>query len=208
MDTLVLIHRDDDLVCVDKPSGMLSVPGKGPLGGDCVVNRLAAKFGWAREVHRLDMDTSGLMVVALNAESHRALSRQFRDRTVGKRYEAVVHGRVEGERGEIDLPLRADIENRPRQIVDHEHGKASLTRYEVLHRDDQTTRIALAPETGRSHQLRVHLASVGHAILGDDLYAPTEVCAMSARLLLHATSLCVDHPASGKRLVLVSPCPF
>lgn len=187
---------------------MLSVPGKGPQGSDCVVNRLIAMFGWAREVHRLDMDTSGLMVVALNPESHRALCRQFRERTVSKRYEAIAHGRIEGERGEIDLPIRADIEHRPRQIVDREHGKPSLTRYEVLDRTEATTRVQLAPQTGRSHQLRVHLASAGHAILGDDLYAPAEVCAMSSRLLLHATSLCIDHPASGTRLVLVSPCPF
>lgn len=209
MKLLNILYSDADLACVDKPSGLLSVQGKGEAGLDCVINRLIERFGWAREAHRLDMDTSGLMVVALTPESHSDLCRQFRDRTVTKQYEAIVLDHPQLDEGEIDLPLRADIANRPRQIVDHEFGKPSLTRYRVMARyENGTARLELAPATGRSHQLRVHLASVGHPILGDDLYASADALAMSKRLLLHATRLGIAHPVTGQRLEYVSACPF
>ena len=203
-----ILYSDRELAFVDKPSGLLSVPGKGEAKRDSVVARLADRFGWAREAHRLDMDTSGLMVVALSPDSHRDLCRQFRDRTVIKQYEAVVWGVLRDNAGEIQLPLRADIANRPRQVVDHVAGKAALSRYEVIERFDDRTRVRLTPTTGRSHQLRVHLASVGHPVLGDDLYATTEALAMSSRLLLHATRLGVAHPLTGARLEFASSCPF
>jgi tRNA pseudouridine32 synthase/23S rRNA pseudouridine746 synthase len=209
MDHRLIIYSDADLACVDKPSGLLSVPGRGEAGRDCVITRVAAELGWAREAHRLDMDTSGLMIVALNAESHRDLCRQFRDRAVSKQYEAVVLGHPEPDEGEIHLPLRGDIDDRPRQVVDHELGKEASTRFVVIERmSDGTARLGLTPATGRSHQLRVHLASVGHPILGDDLYASAEALAMSERLLLHATALGVVHPRSGERVEFVSACPF
>lgn len=209
MDDLAVIFADRRLACVVKPAGLLSVPGRGESKRDCVVTRLIERFGWAREAHRLDMDTSGLMIAALDPESHRRLCRLFRLRRVEKEYEAVVSGHPAEDRGEIDLPMRADISRRPRQIIDHQEGRHALTRYEVLERGaDGCARLRLAPLTGRSHQLRLHLASVGHPILGDDLYAPPEVLAMASRLLLHATRLALDHPATGERLEFISPCPF
>lgn len=204
-----ILFADAHLACVDKPSGLLSVPGRGEAKRDCVVARLAERFGWAREAHRLDFDTSGLMIVALDPAAHRDLCRQFRDRTVEKRYEAVVFGHPAVDCGVIDLPLRADIDRRPRQIVDHVRGRRAVTRFDVIdRRRDGCARLALVPETGRSHQLRVHLASVEHPILGDDLYAPPEIGALAPRLLLHATRLAFDHPARGERLALESCCPF
>lgn len=203
-----ILYSDRELALVDKPSGLLSVPGKGEAKRDSVVARLAEQFGWAREAHRLDMDTSGLMVVALEADSHRDLCRQFRERTITKQYEAVVWGVLVTDSGEIQLPLRADIANRPHQVVDYVAGKAALTRYDVIERLEDRTRVRLRPTTGRSHQLRVHLAMVGHPILGDDLYATPEALAMSDRLLLHSTHLGFDHPVSRARLEFASPCPF
>ena len=204
-----VLFADSHIACVDKPSGLRSVPGKGDAGFDCVVSRLIDLYGWAREAHRLDMDTSGVMVAALNPEAHRDLCRQFRDRSVEKRYEAIVFAHPADDHGEIDLPMRADIVHRPRQVIDREQGKAAVTRWRVLERMARgTARVAMTPLTGRSHQLRVHLASVGHPILGDDLYAPADVLAMASRLLLHATRLAIDHPQSGKRLEFASPCPF
>lgn len=204
-----ILFADAHLACVDKPSGLLSVPGRGEAKRDCVVARLAERFGWAREAHRLDLDTSGLMIVALDPAAHRDLCRQFRDRTIEKRYEAVVFGHPAVDSGVIDLPMRADIDRRPRQIVDHVRGRRAVTRFEVIERRrDGCARLALVPETGRSHQLRVHLASVEHPILGDDLYAPPEISALAPRLLLHATRLAFDHPAGGERLALESCCPF
>lgn len=209
MDELALVFADAHLACVDKPAGLLSVPGRGEAKRDCVVARLIARFGWAREAHRLDMDTSGLMIAALSPDVHRELCRLFRLRRVEKEYEAVVSGRPAGDCGEISLPMRADISRRPRQVIDIEAGKAAVTRWEVIEcRADGCARLRLTPLTGRSHQLRLHLASVGHPILGDDLYAPPGVLAMAPRLLLHATSLALVHPMTGERIEFVSPCPF
>jgi len=206
----------DELVTLRAPPG-LSVPGRGEAKRDCVVRRVAARFGWAREAHRLDRDTSGVMAVALDPETHRALSRQFHDRRPAKAYCAIVAGLVAADAGRVDLPLRADIENRPRQIVDHVHGKPAETHYLVLDRvrDDAAggaagrTRLALRPVTGRSHQLRVHLAALGHPVLGDDLYADPETRRASPRLLLHATALEIDDPTDPERRLRVEArCPF
>ncbi len=206
-----VIYKDDHLIVLDKPAGLLSVPGIGPDKQDCLARRVEARFAGARIVHRLDRETSGVIVMAMDAESHRDLSRQFEQRLVEKCYIAVVAGVVGADDGEIDLPLRKDLNPPrpgPRHIVDHVHGRPALTRYRVLRRDADRTRMELLPRTGRSHQLRVHLDAVGHPILGDDLYAPPEVVAMADRLLLHAQAMSIMHPATGERIDFESPCPF
>ncbi|MBU1222689.1 MAG: RluA family pseudouridine synthase [Gammaproteobacteria bacterium] len=214
------LYADDTLLVFDKPSGLLAVPGRGPDKQDCLAARVQARYPDALVVHRLDMATSGLMVMARGAAVQRALSRAFAAREVGKRYIAVVAGRLDAPPqdwgvpenwGIIDLPIIVDWPNRPLRIVDHTRGKPSLTRWRVLGNDDETgasTRIELEPVTGRSHQLRVHLRELGHPILGDMLYAPPEVQALSGRLLLHAWSLGFVHPLSGQRLAFECPAPF
>lgn len=208
MSELVFLREDPELVWVDKPAGLLSVRGLGPENQDCVVARVADRFDWVREVHRLDQATSGILVLALNPQAHRELCRQFRERETEKEYEAVVDGSVGADSGIIDLPIRLDVDNRPRQIVDHEQGKQAETHFEVLDRDQETTRLRLVPVTGRSHQLRLHLASIGHPILGDDLYADEQVRMLADRLLLHATRLTVHHPSTGECITVESACPF
>jgi tRNA pseudouridine32 synthase/23S rRNA pseudouridine746 synthase len=191
-----------------KPAGLLSVPGR--TVADCHWARLQATFDDLRIVHRLDMATSGLIVYARGAEPQRRLSRAFAERTVSKAYVAVVDGLVASDVGEVDLPLQADWPNRPLQKVDRAHGRPALTRYRVLLRDpgERTTRLALEPVTGRSHQLRVHLAALGHPILGDALYATAAVGARSGRLLLHAAALAFAHPESGAAMAFHAPAPF
>jgi tRNA pseudouridine32 synthase/23S rRNA pseudouridine746 synthase len=205
-----VLHVDDHLLVVAKPAGLLAVPGRGEAGQRCLASVVAAQFADALVVHRLDMATSGLMVFARGAAAQRALSMAFAARQVGKRYVAVVEGRVDGDAGEIDAPLAADWPNRPRQVIDAGRGKPSLTRWRLLARDpaSQHTRLELEPVTGRSHQLRVHLASIGHAIVGDTLYAPPAVAAASSRLLLHACRLAFRHPVTGVALCFDSAPPF
>ena len=204
------VHVDAHCIIAVKPSGLLSVPGRGEHGQDCLAARVQAEFGDALVVHRLDMSTSGLMLFARGAAAQRALSAAFAARAVHKRYVAIVHGRVGDERGEIDLPLLADWPNRPKQKVDRDTGKPSLTRWRVLAFDTarHATRLELEPVTGRAHQLRVHLVAIGHPILGDALYAPPEVLVQADRLLLHASSLRFAHPATGESIVLESAAPF
>lgn len=208
-------HRGLDIVCrsesflvLDKPSGLLSVPGRGEDKQDCLATRVQAEFPDALVVHRLDMETSGLLVMARGEESHRLLSRHFRERQVDKRYVAVVAGRMQATQGEVDLPLITDWPNRPRQKVDFDLGKPSLTRFRVLQHDPKadTTRVELEPVTGRSHQLRVHMASLGHPILGDPLYGHPG--ARSQRLLLHATRLAFPHPLTGEPMAFASAPDF
>lgn len=205
-----LIHLDDALLAVDKPADLLAVPGRGPANADCVASRVQAHYPEALIVHRLDMATSGLLLMARGAAMQRALSIAFAERRVDKQYIAEVHGLLADEAGEIDLPLIADWPNRPRQKVDHAIGKPSLTRWQVLARDvrGNRTRVALQPVTGRSHQLRVHLIAIGHPIVGDSLYAPDPVAGAAPRLLLHASRLSLTHPATGMPLLLHSPAPF
>jgi len=206
---LVIVHADDALVAVDKPAGLLSVPGRGADKADCAVSRIQAQFPEAQTVHRLDMATSGLLLFARGATMQRAISVMFESREVHKHYEAVVHGLVEQDLGEIDLPLLADWPQRPRQKVDRLQGKPSLTRYRVLHRDTaaRATRLALQPLTGRTHQLRVHLLAIGHPIVGDALYAPAEMPTVT-RLMLHATRLELRHPLTSQALALTSRPAF
>jgi tRNA pseudouridine32 synthase/23S rRNA pseudouridine746 synthase len=203
-----ILYQDDELVVVNKPSMLLSVPGRGEDKQDCVVSRLAGVFPWIREVHRLDWETSGLMLLARDTETHRALSRQFAERQVEKTYLAVVQGCLAEAAGEIALPLRCDWPNRPRQMVDHEQGKSALTYWERLSCEVDRSRVLLRPVTGRSHQLRVHMMSIGHPILGDRLYAGEQGQAMAERLLLHASHLAFTHPRTGQRLCLDSAPEF
>ncbi|GAB4569473.1 MAG: bifunctional tRNA pseudouridine(32) synthase/23S rRNA pseudouridine(746) synthase RluA [Rhizobacter sp.] len=203
-----LIYLDDTLIVVEKPAGLPSVPGRAEGLQDCMASRVQALADDALVVHRLDMATSGLLVFARGKAAQRQLSQAFAQREVGKTYVAVVAGQVAQDSGEIDLPLITDWPNRPRQKVDFDTGKPSLTRYRVLSRSQHDTRVALEPLTGRSHQLRVHLLALGHPIVGDALYAPPEVLARSTRLLLHAQSLSLAHPASGATLQFDSLAPF
>ena len=187
-------HLDAHLVVALKPAGLPSVPGRAPGLQDCLWQRVRAEVEDALVVHRLDMATSGLLLFARGAAMQRALSGLFAQRQVEKGYEAVVGGLLEADTGTIDLPLAADWSNRPRQRVDHARGKPSSTRWSVLARDAArgTTRLALEPLTGRTHQLRVHLAALGHPLLGDTLYAPAPIAAAAPRLLLHATRLAFE----------------
>jgi tRNA pseudouridine32 synthase/23S rRNA pseudouridine746 synthase len=203
-----ILHADGTLVVIDKPSGLLAVPGRGEDKRDSASARVQARFPDARVVHRLDMATSGLMVFGCGAAAHRSLSMAFERRDVDKRYEAVVAGCMEPCEGEIDLPITVDWPNRPLQHVDAVLGRPSLTRWRVLQRHGDRTRVLLAPVTGRSHQLRVHLAAMGHPILGDTLYAPYAVKAMAPRLLLHACRLTLPHPARGETVTFDSAPPF
>jgi tRNA pseudouridine32 synthase/23S rRNA pseudouridine746 synthase len=210
-DSFTLLYADDALLVLDKPSGLLAVPGRGADKQDCLSARVQAAYPDALIVHRLDMATSGLMLMARGTTAQRELSHAFATRKMQKRYVAVVAGRTpapDQDWGRIELPLAADWPNRPRQMVDNRRGKPSLTLWRVLGSAASTTRLELAPVTGRSHQLRVHLRELGHPILGDTLYAPPEVQALAPRLLLHAWSLRLAHPVSGKALALESKPPF
>lgn len=205
-----LIHADSALLVVAKPSGLLSVPGRGPDKQDCLITRVQVDYPAALIVHRLDFDTSGLLVMALGKTMHRALSILFQERQVDKRYLAVVAGELAQASGEVCLPLIVDWPNRPRHIVDVKNGKPSLTRYRVLSHDaaKRCTRVELTPETGRTHQLRVHMQALGHPILGDSLYADAAGQSQADRLLLHAEYLAFTHPESGQRLAFDCPAPF
>lgn len=205
-----LLFEDDALIVVDKPAGLLAVPGRGADKQDCMATRVQARFVDACVVHRLDMATSGLLLFARGADNQRHLSRAFESRQIEKHYVAVVEGRMPAASGRIELALAADWPRRPLQKVDPAHGKAARTDWRVLDFDatQGITRLALQPATGRTHQLRVHLAAIGHPILGDALYAPPGVRARANRLLLHACGLTLAHPVTGARLSLQCDAPF
>ena len=205
---LVYVHKDERWLILDKPSGLLTVPGKAENHKDCLEARVQKEHPEARIVHRLDMDTSGLIIMARTPEAHRHVGLQFERRYVDKSYIADVWGHVAQDEGEIDLPLICDWPNRPRQMVDHENGKSALTRWNVLERGENSTRVRLFPKTGRSHQLRVHMLSLGHPILGDNLYAHADALNASDRLRLHAEMLELHHPIGGARIKFESECPF
>lgn len=211
--TIELVYADEHLLVLDKPSGLLAVPGRGADKQDCLSARVQARYPDALIVHRLDMATSGLMVMARGPAAQRALCKAFAARAVNKRYIAVVAGRLEAppeEWGIIELPIIADWPNRPLRMVDHQIGKPSVTRWRVLRRDEpgSNTRVELEPITGRSHQLRLHLRELGYPILGDTLYAPPAIQLMAGRLLLHAGSLRFVHPVTGEELAFECPAPF
>ncbi|MBA4380961.1 MAG: RNA pseudouridine synthase [Sideroxydans sp.] len=222
-----ILFQDAHLLIVHKPAGLLSVPGRGEDKQDCLSARIQQVFPDALVVHRLDMATSGLMVFARSEAMQRELSRMFREREVTKRYVALVAGVLENEVGEIDLPLIVDWPNRPRSKVDHELGKPSLTRYRLLgveslssrakigasfdtalptqdERNLAVSRVELEPITGRTHQLRLHLASIGHPIIGDTLYGGRS----AERLMLHATRLAFNHPINAMPLYFESDAPY
>lgn len=205
-DPLHIIHEDEDLLVVDKPAGLLSVPGRDLP--DSLQTRLKESHPESLLVHRLDMATSGVMVFAKNKAAQRHLGLQFERRHTTKSYIARVAGQVAGESGRINLPLIADWPNRPRQMVSWEHGKPSITDWEVLEREDNATRLALHPITGRSHQLRVHCWAMGHPILGDRIYAMDDVFEAAPRLQLHAWKLGLRHPADGTPVQFESRCSF
>lgn len=200
-----LIFGDDYLLVANKPPGLLSVPGRGPEKTDCLEARLAAQFGWVRAAHRLDMDTSGLMLFGRTAGAHRALSDLFSTRAVEKTYSAMVWGWPLASSGTIDLPLAADWPNRPRQKIDIGSGKPARTDWQTAGSGAHGAYLTVKPRTGRSHQLRVHLAHIGHPILGDPFYAHDHAKAAAPRLMLHAARLAFRHPVTGVPLILQAP---
>lgn len=209
MNSLIdVIYQDDDIIVLNKPAELLSVPGRLPEHQDSLQLRVVQAWSSARVVHRLDMATSGIMLMALNRPAQVHISRQFEERKTQKSYIAHVAGQLDKAEGEVDLPLICDWPNRPKQKVDYEQGKPSLTQYRCLQQFEAFARVELTPVTGRSHQLRVHMMSIGHPILGDRFYAHEQALAMSPRLLLHATWLQITHPSQNTPIEFHSPSPF
>lgn len=193
---LDVVYKDDDILVLNKPSGLLSVPGRKDEHKDSLQSRAQEQFPTATTVHRLDMETSGLIVMALNKPAHANLGKQFENREVQKQYVARVYGHLKDNAGSVDLPLICDWPNRPKQIVNHENGKKALTHWKVISQETKTSLLALKPITGRSHQLRVHMMSIGHPIVGDQLYAKGNALRFSDRMQLHSTSIAFKHPVS------------
>ena len=206
--TYQVVYRDDRLLVLDKPSGLLAVPGRGPELQDCLSARVQAEWPQALVVHRLDRDTSGLIVMALDADAQRHVSRQFADRTVEKRYLAIVFGTLPADEGTIDLPMRKDFDHPPRHCIDPVSGRPAETHWRIVERLGDRSRLEVRPVTGRSHQIRLHLATIGHPILGDNLYAHAEARAMAMRLMLHAEELSLAHPDDNRRMRWTAACPF
>jgi len=205
---LHIVYRDEHFIVLNKGSGLLTVPGRLPEHKDCLQNRVARVLPSATIVHRLDMATSGIIIMALNKPTHVAISQQFEKRKTQKKYIARVYGHVEQEQGSVDQPLICDWPNRPKQKIDKENGKPSLTHYNVLSYGENSTLVELTPITGRSHQLRVHMLSLGHPILGDRLYAHDDALAMKPRLNLHAKMLSIYHPITNELMTFEADCPF
>lgn len=204
-----ILHEDAAFLVVDKPTLLLSVPGRADDNKDCLITRLQQNgYPEALIVHRLDWETSGIILLACNPDAHRELSRQFHDRETEKAYTALCWGQPEQESGSIDLPLRYDPPTKPRHVVCHEHGRNALTYWRVLERFEDGCRVELTPITGRSHQLRVHMLSLGHPLLGDRLYAHEQALAAHERLCLHASMLAFGHPVTGERMRFECPAPF
>tara|TARA_R110000850_G_scaffold15957_19_gene49672 strand:- start:335 stop:1015 length:681 start_codon:yes stop_codon:yes gene_type:complete len=205
-----IVREEEGFVLLAKPAGLLSVPGRNRANYDCVLGRIQLEYPHASMVHRLDFDTSGIMVVARHKRAHAAISRQFEQRTTRKMYIAIVSGQLSAPHGEIAMAIAPDKERRPRYKVCEKNGKPSLTRYRVVSYDaaTDTSRLVLMPVTGRSHQLRVHLSAIGHPILGCQFYAPEVIQNAAPRLLLHAQELEFASPDDGARVVGRSPCPF
>ena len=208
MTELDIIHQDQHILIVNKPDGLLSVPGKGLQHKDCLQKRLQDRFANILTIHRLDMATSGIMVFALTPYAQRHIGLQFEHRRIKKHYIALVSGCPKDETGEIDLPLICDWPNRPKQKVDYENGKQAITNWEVIEYFQEYSRIKLMPKTGRSHQLRVHMQAIGHPILGDAFYAEDNAYNAANRLMLHAESLDFHHPDGGDRVCFNCPAPF
>lgn len=205
-DPLDILHEDHEILIVNKPAGLLSVPGRGEHLADCLIARIQAAFPQALLVHRLDRDTSGVMVFAMTPHAQRHLGLQFEKRQTKKVYIARVAGRFEPKTGTIDLALIVDWPNRPRQMVDHENGKPAVTEYRVVKANDGESRLRLMPKTGRSHQLRVHMLAMGHPILGDPLYSDDFTA--WPRMMLHSEELRLRHPEGGEGMKFRAPAPF
>ncbi|WP_350335111.1 pseudouridine synthase [Coralliovum pocilloporae] len=205
---LDVLHQDEHILVLSKQSGLLSVPGKGEHLADCLEARAQEAYPEARTVHRLDRDTSGVVIMAMTKDAHRHLGLQFERRKTEKTYIANVYGQVRDDVGRISQPLICDWPNRPRQMIDHERGREAITFWQVIERGETSTRMCLKPETGRSHQLRVHMLHLGHPILGDNFYGSEQSRDAAPRLMLHAESLTVHHPSDGERMTFHSPCPF
>lgn len=203
---LDVLYEDKALVVLNKPAGLLSVPGN--ISRDSLETRAEERFGDTLVAHRLDMATSGVIVMPRGKANLAAIGLQFEKRQTEKRYLAVVWGEVSEDTGTVDLPIRCDWPNRPLQMICHERGRPAVTHWEVLSRENGQTRLALTPVTGRSHQLRLHMKELGHSILGDEWYAEGDARAASSRLLLHAESLTLTHPITDERMTFTSPCPF
>lgn len=204
---LDILFQDDQIIVANKPAGLLSVPGKLAGREDCLVSRLQAAHWDTLLVHRLDCDTSGVMIFARTKKAQGFLGQEFEKRRAKKTYAARVWGQLTPDEGHIDLPLCADWPNRPRQMVDHVNGRPAQTDWQVIGRDASTTRLRLFPLTGRSHQLRVHMLAQGCPILGDPIYATGQAHAFP-RLMLHAETLSLHHPATGAWVTFTAPCPF
>ncbi len=205
---LDILFEDDSIMVVNKPSGILSVPGKAVEHHDSIVSRVKERFPAGGAVHRLDMGTSGVLVVSKTQQATSALGRQFQDRKTEKFYYAWVWGQMDKLEGTVDLPLCVDWDNRPRQQVNFEHGRPAITHYQCLRVEADRSLVKLKPITGRSHQLRVHMMTLGHPILGDHLYAPPAARDAAPHLFLHAAMLRFNHPLTGQRLTFEAPAPF
>jgi len=205
--SLDIIYQDEHLIAVNKPPGLLSVPGLGEANQDCVISRMLEICPEAKVVHRLDCHTSGIMLLAVGIEAQRNLSRQFHDRQINKEYIAVVHGVLDEQQGTIDIPMRGNPDDRPRQIVDYQQGKNSTTQWVVLSVENNRTRLLLKPVTGRTHQLRVHCKAIGHLIVGDGLYGD-DAEREESRMLLHAQMIAFFHPETNERITIEAPCEF
>lgn len=204
---LQFLHEDDQILVLDKPAGLLTVPGKLANRQDCLISRLQAARWNALTVHRLDCDTSGVIIFARTKQAQGFLGQEFEQRRAEKTYVARVQGRIDQDSGTIDLPLASDWDYRPRQKVDHETGRPAVTDWSVISRSDSETRVRLTPHTGRSHQLRVHMLSLGHPILGDQIYA-AETTSDHKRMMLHAETLSLHHPETRQRVSFAAPVPF
>ena len=207
MDPLDVVHLDHELLVVNKPSGLLSVPGRGALLADCLITRIQSEYPTALLVHRLDRDTSGAMVFALSANAQRHLGLQFEKRQIKKTYVARGWGQIEADTGTVDLPIIVDWPNRPKQMICHDTGRAAVTDWQVINRDRGETRVKLSPKTGRSHQLRIHMLALGHPILGDPFYGTLE-SQEAIRLMLHSHRLRLRHPDGGEMMDFRAKLPF
>jgi len=204
-----ILFQDEDLIILNKPANLLSVPGRGPEKQDCLASRVQIEFPTALTVHRLDFDTSGIIVMALNKPAQSMMGRIFQERKITKIYHAIIDGHPELDSGSIDLPMRCDFDNRPLQIIDHDQGKQALTHWSQIERyDNDTSRIELRPHTGRSHQLRLHMQSLGHPIIGDNLYGSNKTDSINSRLMLHATRLTFEHPKLNQIVTINCPADF
>lgn len=198
---LDVLYHDNHILLINKPSGLLSVPGNQPQYYDSAMSRIKQKYGFCEPAHRLDMATSGILLFAMSKAADSELKRQFRERETEKQYQALVWGHIKQDKGAVDMPLICDWENRPRQRIDFIQGKKAITEFEVLERlPNNSSLVKLTPITGRSHQLRLHMLALGHPILGDKFYAPPHARNMAPRLCLHAESLTIYHPISGEKM--------